>query len=487
MSGVVNSKLSQFAPDWEAPLKEQLHRFIKQSVARGVLRSGMQMPSTRDYAKTCGVSRNTVVAVYQRLVLEGYFEARVGAGTFVRNRDVVSTQAVSDASATSGVADLSERGRSFAAQSITWGPRAAATIAFRSGQPALEAFPFKVWHQLGNSLAQRTVVRLATYQPAQGHEGLRKAIAAFLGVSRGIRCSANEVLVTTGSQQGLHLIASMLLDPGDQAVVEDPGYIGAASSLRAHQAVVCPVPVDAQGLQVSEAVARYPDAKLAVVTPTHQFPTGATLSLARRRALVDWADRQRRWIVEDDYDGEFQYGGAGIPALRSLDRTGRVLYVGSFSKMLHPDLRLGFLVLPLPLMAAFVQAKALIDRHTPALSQEVLSRFILEGHMQRHLRRMRELYLERQGVLIASLADTSDGRIQLRPSNAGMHLFHDGGEAMDDTRLSALAHAGMVEVAPASAFCLRARRRGLMFGYAAFDAETIRAAAIKLRSCWAKP
>lgn len=487
MNGVAGSKLSQFAPDWDAPLKDQLHRFIKQSVARGVLRAGMRMPSSRDYAKTCGVSRNTVVAVYQRLVLEGYFEARVGAGTFVRDRQPVSAQAVTSASATGGAGDLSARGRSFAAQSITWGPRAAATIAFRSGQPALEAFPFKVWHRLGNGLAQRTVVRLASYQPPQGHEGLRKAIAAFLGVSRGIRCSANEVLVTTGSQQGLHLIASMLLDPGDEAIVEDPGYIGAASSLRAHQAVVCPVPVDAQGLRVDEAIARFPDARLAVVTPTHQFPTGVSLSLPRRRVLVDWADRQRRWIVEDDYDGEFQYAGAGIPALRSLDRTGRVIYVGSFSKMLHPDLRLGFLVLPLPLMAAFVQAKALIDRHTPALSQEVLSRFILEGHMQRHLRRMRELYLERQGLLIDALADTSDGRIRLAPSNAGMHLFHDGAEAMDDVRMSALAHSGMVEVAPASAFCLQARRRGLMFGYAAFDADTIRAAAVRLRTCWAKP
>jgi GntR family transcriptional regulator/MocR family aminotransferase len=164
-----------------------------------------------------------------------------------------------------------------------------------------------------------------------------------------------------------------------------------------------------------------------------------------------------------------------------------VLYVGSFSKVLHPDLRLGFLVLPLRLMDAFVQAKALIDRHTPALAQEVLSRFILEGHMQRHLRRMRELYLERQGLLIEALADTTDGRIQLAPSRAGMHLFHDGGPAMDDTRLSALAHSGHVEVAPASAFCLASSRRGLLFGYAAFDAETIRAAAVKLRTCWAKP
>ncbi|MBC7957145.1 MAG: PLP-dependent aminotransferase family protein, partial [Cytophagales bacterium] len=368
-------------------------------------------------------------------------------------------------------------GRLIAETALRWRPPTAPISAYRIGTPAVDAFPFELWSRLERALPERVRQDTAQYLSPAGHMPLREAIAQWLLVSRGIRCEPGQVVVTSGSQQAIDLIARLLLDPGDDVLVEDPGYLGIRACLLGHGVAACPVPVDEQGLSIAEGAARWPDARMAVVTPTHQFPLGVHMGLARRLELLAWAHKHKAWVVEDDYDGEFQYGTHRIPALCSLPNSERVIYVGTFSKTLHPGLRLGFIVLPAALVDAFASAKALSDRHSPGAVQEVLARFITEGHLLRHLRRMRELYQHRQLVMIESLRKATGGALQLTPAAQGMHLVHEVGERADDMRLSRRAGEAGVYLAPLSLYCVRARRRGWVFGYAGFDDVALRQAA----------
>jgi GntR family transcriptional regulator/MocR family aminotransferase len=456
-----------------ATLRQQVYVRLRAAIEQGTFAAGSKLPPSREHAKALGVARNTVLWALERLQAEGYVVARVGDGSYVAP-DLTALRAPVGRKSS---ALLPPAAGLIAETALRWRPPVTAISAYRIGTPAVDAFPFALWSRLERALPERVRQQTAQYLSPAGHKPLREAIAQWLLVSRGIRCDPGQVLVTSGSQQAIDLIARLLLDPGDEVLLEDPGYLGIRSCLVGHGVAACPVAVDDQGLCIAEGAARWPGARMAVVTPTHQFPLGVHMGLARRLELLEWARKQRAWVVEDDYDGEFQYGTHRIPALCSLPHSERVLYVGTFSKTLHPGLRLGFIVLPAPLVDAFASARALSDRHSPGAAQEVLARFIAEGHLLRHLRRMRELYQQRQGVMIESLRRASGGALQLAPAAQGMHLAHEVGERADDTRLSRRAGEAGVYLAPLSLYCVNERRRGWLFGYAGFDDAALRHAA----------
>jgi GntR family transcriptional regulator/MocR family aminotransferase len=462
------------------PLHRQLYYRLSNAILTRRLAPGMRLPPTRALAAELGVSRNTVVNTFEQLLAEGYIEGKVGSGTFVSRAlpdHVLQVRAKSDAPARAMPASvaLSKRGAIIAAAPAShWqdfgGPR-----AFRTGVPALDEFPFGVWRQLANK-CWRTLSReaLAYGEPA-GYQPLRQAIAAYLGASRGVRCDPDQVIVVAGSQQALDLAARLLLDAGDVVWTEDPGYRGAHGALRAAGARLVPVPVDAEGLRVDVGVAKASNARLAYVTPSHQYPMGVTLSLARRLTLLEWAQRSNAWILEDDYDSEYRYAGRPLTALQGLDNANRVIYIGTFSKVLFPGLRLGYLVVPPHLVDAFIAARAMADRQSPVLDQVVLAEFIAEGFFARHLRRMRTLYAERRATLVDAIARELGGMLEIISEEAGLHVLAQLPKGVDDRTLSRRAAMRNIEALPLADYALaRQARGGLVLGYAALTEREIR-------------
>jgi len=465
-----------------APLRLRVYRELRAAIEQGRFPPGARLPPSREHARALGVSRNTVLWALERLRAEGYVQARVGDGSYVAP-DLAALRPARASGAhrpSAPMLALSRRGQAIADTALGWQPPQQPALPFRIGAPDVAVFPYALWDRLARQLGTAQRQSLAQYLDPAGLPALREAIAQWLWVSRGIHCDASQVMVCAGSQQALDLVARLLLDPGDEVLVEDPGYPGIRSALQGHGAQVRAVPLDGDGLEIDLAAQRWPAARLAVVTPTHQFPTGVRMGLRRRLALLDWARAgSNRWIVEDDYDGEFQYGAHRIPALTSLAPGERVLYVGTFSKTLHPGLRLGFIVMPHALAPAFAAARALADRHAAGEPQAVLARFITEGHLLRHLRRMRELYPQRQHALIEALADASGGGLRLAPSDQGMHLLLEA-DTGSDTALSARAQALGVTLAPLSRYAIESPRVGWLFGYAGFDTAALRAAAARV-------
>jgi GntR family transcriptional regulator/MocR family aminotransferase len=463
-----------------APMFRQLYEGIRTAILSGRFEAGMRLPASRMLASELGVSRTTVLNGYEQLLAEGYLVGRLGSGTYVAPtlpEELLQAHTLPQPSRPPARRGrlISRRGAALAAAPRPIVPRVGRPRPFRPGVPALDAFPSELWLRLTKKYTRRMFAELGDYGDPAGYRPLRQAIAAYLQAARGVCCGADQIIVVSGAQQALDLAARVLLDPGEAAWVEDPSYIGARGALSGTGVQVVGVPVDQEGLDVAGAARRHPEARLCYVTPSHQYPLGVTMSLPRRLALLDWARRASAWIVEDDYDSEFRYAGRPLAALQGLDRDRRVLYVGTFSKVLFPALRLGYLVAPPDLVDAFVAARTLADHHSPTMPQAVLAEFIADGHLARHVRRMRTLYEERQHALLAAARRELGDCLSVAPAEAGIHLVGWLAEGSDDRVASRRAAAHGVEVPPLSAYRIeQGKRGGLLLGYAASSPREIR-------------
>lgn len=497
------------ALDPQAPyaLYRQLFDQLRDAILSGQLRVGTRLPSTRTLASELGISRHTILSAYDQLRAEGYIEGAVGAGTVVARvlpeallhapAEPLVDMTHTDGRHTTARVPHRERSDSHTSQRSTllihavqaeigFNRQLTATSceeapAFRIGTPALDLFPREVWARLVTRRIRSAPVSTLGYQDYAGYRPLRELIAAYLGVARGVRCTAEQVIVTLGAQEALHLAAHTLLDPGDAAWIEDPGYPGARGALLSADARLVPIPVDRDGLDVTTAIATCPEARLAYVTPSHQFPLGVAMSLHRKIALLEWANQKGMWVVEDDYDSEYRYVSKPLPALQGLASGGQVIYVGTFSKVLFPSLRLGYLVVPPTLIDIFIAARQVSGTHLPILEQAVLADFFAEGHFGRHVRRMRTIYAERGGLLTDALQRQLPAQLDVRKPDGGLHVVARLRGDLDDHTVQREAAQLGIEVYPVSGFRQRESvtagvdrvQDGLALGFAGLQEHTL--------------
>lgn len=451
------------------PLERQLTEQMRAAILSGRLPAGSRLASTRELARTLGVSRNVAVAAYDELFAEGYVEGRRGSGTYVA--EGLTAPARSALPASSQRARWLRHEPPVLPDDPTGWPGA---IVFRLGQPSLESLPARAWRQAWLTVAGQPPP--GDYAAPAGIPELRAAIAAHIGRARGVVCGPEDVVITSGAAQAVGLVARAVLAPGDPAAIEEPGYPAAQQSLRAAGARLLPVAVDGDGLRVELLPLEGEVPLLVYVTPSHQYPLGMRLSIARRMALLDWARRTDSLIVEDDYDSEFRFDAEPLPALASLDQDGRVAYVGTFSKVLSPALRVGYLVASAPLRERVERLKRIEDHHTPWPEQVALAAFMRAGELERHIRRMRRLYAEKRRTLAESLAPVSD-LARLCGLEAGLHAFLETQPEIDPRRVveRARERAPGAVVSTVESYYLDAPdRRGLLLGYGGLTLEQIR-------------
>jgi GntR family transcriptional regulator / MocR family aminotransferase len=466
------------------PLHRQVYTRIRASILDGAFAPGDRLPSTRTLASDLGMSRITVESAFSQLSAEGYLVRRTGAGSYVADvlptpltsarRSAVRVPPPTPVRRARGGSALSSRGRTISSAALD--PEPVGVRPFQPCMPALDAFPQATWARLLARRARQGGGLLA-YGEQAGYRPLREAVAAYVNASRGVRCGWEQVIILSGAQQGIDLASRLLLDPGDEVWHEEPGYIGARGAFLTAGARIVPVPVDAEGLDVEAGIAAAPDARLVYVTPSHQFPLGHTMSLPRRLALLAWAERANAWILEDDYDSEFRYVGRPISATQGLDVSGRVIYIGTFNKVMFPSLRLAYLIAPPDLVDGFVAARALGDGHPPVLAQAALADFIEHGHFGAHVRQMRALYHERRDVLVGALRSRLGEGLRLGPTEAGMHLVVTHPAIRDDGAIVHAADGAGLSVDRLSRHYLgRRAARGLLLGFTASPPDELKRA-----------
>ena len=448
-----------------ATLQDQLARQIKALIQRGVIAAGEALPSTRALATELKVSRNTAVYAYDRLISEGYLETQSRSGVFVSSSIMLSRHSKWP-SETAGAL--------LTAEETPLPTRLGAPAPFRPCQPDVGLFPLLVWNRMRGRVLRSDGRSLLHYQAASvsGLPALRESVAAYLRDSRGVRCEGRQVVITSGSQQALFILATLLLRPNDQVYVEDPGYVEARQAWSHAGARIVAGPVDEQGLVLPGKHAG--TISLIYTTPSRQFPTGVSLSLARRLALIDFAGSTKCWVIEDDYDSELSYSAPPLPSLQSLDRSGRVIYVGTFSKLLFPSLRLGYAVVPEPLLDGFNDLKHLIDDHLPLIDQATLAEFLESGAFYSHIRRCRRAYAERQALFVR-LFKGSDLPLRFEHTDGGMNLTGFLADGTDDGAWSDKLRGAGFDVPALSRYALKSTRPGLIFGFTAFRPEVITA------------
>jgi GntR family transcriptional regulator / MocR family aminotransferase len=475
------------AIDRRAPkaLHRQVYDAYRAGIVNRTLRAGQRVPSTRVLALELGISRIPILTAYSQLVAEGYFESRVGAGTVVSRSfpDQITFPEPRGQQSTkvqAGARRLSKRCSNFV--SVANVPWQRGWGAFGVSQVSFGNFPFQTWNALVMRHCRKTYAKSLDYGDPMGSKELREAIAAYLRTARGVRCEARQIMVVSGSQQGLDISARVFLDPGSRVWMEEPGYRFARNVLAVHGCKIVPVPVDYAGLNVAAGIKRCRTARAALVTPSHQYPLGITMSASRRMQLLDWAQKSESWIIEDDYDSEFRYESKPIASLQGLDSNARVIYIGTFSKVLFPALRLGYLVVPPDLIERFLAVRLAMDIGPPTFFQSVLADFISEGHFSRHIRRMRLLYKERRSVLIDCIRKEFGFAADVTGGEAGMHLSITL-KGIRDSEIAERASRQNLWLVPLSTSYLgEPSRHGFILGFGSTAVEEIPNAVRKLRT-----
>jgi GntR family transcriptional regulator/MocR family aminotransferase len=488
---VASDLLLQFDPASDLPIYLQLYEQLRTAiVSQCRLGPGTKLPSTRTFADQLGISRNTVLAAFEQLLAEGYLEGRIGSGTFVartlpdeflgaRNRTAAQPTPRPPA-------QVSRRGRvvrslspaTALSQVVPW---PSTPKPFRLHTPTFDNFPYDVWKRLLVRAWDRIRPDMLGYGSPAGWRPLREAIAQYLRASRAVHCDWQQVIITAGSKQAMHLTAMIMTDSGDPVFIENPSYSGIRVAFSLSGGEMVPLPVDGEGIDILHGERLRPDARLAYVTPSHQYPLGVVMSLRRRLELLDWARRRDSWIIEDDYDSEFRYAGRPVASLQGLDDQQRVIYIGTFSKVLMPSLRLAYMVVPHDLVDTFVAARAHIDWSSPVVEQVVLADFITEGHFARHVRRVRAQNSERQRFFLEAARKHLHGLLEVPSKESGMHLLGWLPDGVDDLAVSNELVAHGVEALPISRFASPPIDRGaLLFGYAPFDERDTVAAMRKM-------
>ncbi|MBX2863712.1 MAG: PLP-dependent aminotransferase family protein [Leptolyngbyaceae cyanobacterium MAG.088] len=460
------------------PLHQQVYSQIRSAILSGRLASGQRLPPSRTLAKSFNLSRTTVTQGYDQLISEGYLQTRPGAGTYICSQlpeVLLVAGPIKPSHQTVVNIPLSAYGQRVNQSSLR--PlRKSYDISFRYGHPALDLFPVELWRKLLSKHCRATIQWLNYAQKSYGHWPLRQAVADYLKHSRAVRCTPEQVIITSGSQQALSLITQLLVNPGDSVAIEDPGYRGARHIFKSNGANLLPMPLDRNGLIVDTLVEGDDTPRLVYVTPSHQFPTGALLSLPRRLALLQWAWQTGALIIEDDYDSEYRYGGRPIPSLQGLDSHASVLYVGTFSKVMFPSIRLGYLVVPDALVNVFGKAKWLADRQPPTLTQYALAEFIKAGHLERHIRKMRLCYERRRKTLVQALYQHFGQDVKILGDSAGLHVMAKLPLNLSDDDIVARAASVGVEMCSAQIQYEVPHNTGeFVFGYTAINEDQIEA------------
>lgn len=461
-------------PSCGQTLQDQIYFCIRRSIVEGLICADSRLPSTRALAADLGVSRTTVLLAFEQLKAEGYIVPRPGSGIYIARElpDRRPDLRIASTSDTVRHPLFSARGRSLAQARSIDRRTSSPPRAFRVGTPAVDMFPVRLWSQIARHCVRSLSPTRLDYSRLAGLLRLREAIAEHMR-SRGTSCDPEQVIVVAGAQRGIDLVFHLLLDVGDRVWIEDPGYPGAHSALLSAGAKAICVPVDQEGMIIDQS--SHGGARLAYVTPSHQFPLGMPMSLARRHSLLAWASESLAWILEDDYDCIFRYDADPLPCLHALDPDGRVIYVGSFSKTLFPALRLGFLVVPSDLVDGFARARMASDVHPPLLDQMILFEFMTRGHYQRHVRRMQQEYAERLHALRTAI-DRTGAALRLRPVHSGLHAVADLDD-VDGESVFTQAAARNIEVVPLPAYCYGGgpTQDGLLLGFGACRPAAIRA------------
>ena len=469
----------------QKPLHLQIYDAYREVIVGGMLRPGQRVPSTRGLAAELGISRIPVLGAYAQLLAEGYFESRVGTGTAV-SVSLPDQPAVSLSRGLYGPSRPRSTGplakHSLLSGSIESAPWQRGWGAFGVGQVDFDQFPFSVWNSLVTRHCRSMSTKYLDYGGPMGLKELHSAIATYLRTSRGVRCGDDQIMIVSGSQQALDICARVLLEPGSKVWMEEPGYRFARSIFALNRCRVVPVPVDQEGLNVAAGMKLCREARAALVTPSHQYPLGFTMSASRRMQLLEWAERSRSWILEDDYDSDYRYENLPISSLQGLDRNARVVYIGTFSKVLFPSLRLGYLVLPRELIERFRSVRLAMDIGPATFHQAVLADFICEGHFSRHIRRMRSVYRERRNALLNTLRAEFGSSLEVTGEQAGMHFCIVFNGVNDREAAQEAARTNLWLVPLSSSYAGKVSQRGFILGFGSTRTEEIATATRKLRS-----